>query len=96
MRWYCRCPLSYRDARDLLAKRGIDVDRKWRNNIIESGHASLQRLTDPGKGVQSHRTAKAILKSVEAIPTIKKGHVYGSQNGIMGEMSFVKGLFGLA
>lgn len=27
VRWYCRCPLSYADVRDLLAERGIDVDR---------------------------------------------------------------------
>lgn len=26
VRWYCRCPLSYRDVRDLLAERGITVD----------------------------------------------------------------------
>ncbi len=26
VRWYCRYPLSYRDVRDLLAERGIDVD----------------------------------------------------------------------
>ena len=26
VRWYCRYPLSYRDVRDLLAERGIEVD----------------------------------------------------------------------
>ena len=26
VRWYCRYPLSYRDVRDLLSERGIDVD----------------------------------------------------------------------
>ncbi|WP_199913515.1 IS6 family transposase [Ruegeria sp. Alg231-54] len=26
VRWECRYPLSYRDARDLWAKRGVDVD----------------------------------------------------------------------
>ena len=26
VRWYCRYPLSYRDMRDLLAKRGVTVD----------------------------------------------------------------------
>ena len=25
VRWYCRHPLSYRDVRDMLAKRGITV-----------------------------------------------------------------------
>jgi IS6 family transposase len=26
VRWYCRFPLSYRDVRDLLAERGVEVD----------------------------------------------------------------------
>jgi len=26
VRWYCRYPLSYRDVRDLMAERGIEVD----------------------------------------------------------------------
>jgi len=27
VRWYLRCPLSYQDVVDLLAERGINVDR---------------------------------------------------------------------
>jgi len=27
VRWYCRFPLSYQDVTDLLAERGITVDR---------------------------------------------------------------------
>lgn len=26
VRWYCRFPLSCRDARDLLAERGVEID----------------------------------------------------------------------
>ena len=33
VRWYCRYPLSYRDVRDLLSARGIDVA----NDSIFSG-----------------------------------------------------------
>ena len=53
----------------------IHVTRKWQNNRIESDHASLKRITDPGKGFQSLRTAKATLKSIEAIRMIKNGHI---------------------
>ncbi len=74
----------------------LHIDRKWRNNIIESDHASLKRLTVPGKGFQSLRTAKATLKGIEAIRTIKRGHVHGRTDGIVGEVSFVNELFGLA
>lgn len=89
VRWYCRYPLSYQDVVDLLAERGVALDRsvvfrwvqkfgpeiakrterhlrrsslnwhvdetyirvgimhidkKWRNNRIESDHAVLKRL----------------------------------------------------
>ena len=74
----------------------LHVNRKWRNNIIESDHAALKRLTDPGKGFQSLRTAKATLKGFEAIRTIKRGHVFGRADGILGEASFVNGLFAIA
>lgn len=74
----------------------LHVDRKWRNNIIESDHASLKRLTIHGKGFQSLRTAKATLKGIEAIRTTRRGHVHGRSDGIAGEVSFVNELFGLA
>ena len=74
----------------------LNFDRKWRSNIIESDHASLKRLTVPGKGFQSLRTAKATPKDIEAIRKIKRGYVHGRSDGIAGEMSFVNELFGLA
>lgn len=67
-----------------------------RNKFVESDYASLKRQTEPGKEVQSLRTAKATLSDIEAIRTIKRCHVYGRQNGITGEVSFVNKLFGLA
>lgn len=84
------------NKRNFLDDPILHVDRKWRNNIIESDHASLKRLTDPGKGFQSLRTAKATLKGIEAIRMIKRGHVHGRPEGITGEVSFVNRLFGLA
>ena len=54
----------------------VHLDRKWRNNRIESDHAALKRITDPGRGFQSLRTAKATLKGIKAIRMIKPGHVY--------------------
>ncbi|WP_366523337.1 DDE-type integrase/transposase/recombinase [uncultured Roseobacter sp.] len=53
----------------------IHVDRKWRNNRIESDHAALKRITDPGRGFQSLRTDKATLKGIDAVGMIKRGHV---------------------
>lgn len=74
----------------------LHIDKKWKNNRIESDHATLKRIIDPGKGFQSLRTAKATLQCVEAMRTIKRGHVHGKAPGVPGEVSFVNGLFGLA
>ena len=73
----------------------VHIDRKWMNNRIESDHASLKRIIDPGKGFQTLRSAKATLQGVEAMRTIKRGHVHGKPAGIPGEVSFVHGLFGI-
>lgn len=74
----------------------LHCDRKWRNNKIESDHAALTRITDPGKGLQSLRTANATLQGVEAMRTIKRGQVHGKPAGVLGEILFVNSLFRLA
>ncbi len=72
------------------------IDRKGKNNRIESDHASLKRIIDPGRGFQSLRTAKATLKGVEVHRMIKRGHYHGSREGIIGEIGFTNSLFGIA
>jgi IS6 family transposase len=84
------------NQRTFLDDSILHVDRKWRNNIIESDHASLKSLTDPGKGFQSLRTANATLRGIEAIRTIKRGHVHDRPARINGGVCIVNGLFGLA
>ena len=74
----------------------IHVDKKWQNNRIESDHAALKRLTNPGKGFQSLRTAKATLKGIEAVRMIKRGHVYDPPASVMGEVRLLNEMFGLA
>lgn len=71
------------------------TDKKWHNNRIESDHAALKRIVDPGKGFQTLRSAKATLQGIEAIRMIKRGHVRSKAPGVPGEVSFVKALFGL-
>ena len=74
----------------------IHVDKKWQNNRIESDHAALKRLTNPGKGFQSLRTAKATLKGIEAVRMIKRGHVYDPPSGVMREVRLLNEMFGIA
>lgn len=72
------------------------IDRKWRNNRIESDHAALKRLLGYRQSFRSLRTAKATLQSIEAIRTIKSNHIPGIAPGVQGEIAFVHQLFGLA
>lgn len=70
-------------------------NRKWENNRIESDHAALKKLITPMRGFKSRSSAKATLRGIEAIRTIKRGHVYGKDPGITGEVRFVESLFGM-
>ena len=74
----------------------LPISRKWKNNRIESGHASLRKLITPTRGFNSLSSAKATLRGIEAIRTIKHGHVHGKEPGVTGEIRFVERLFELA
>ncbi len=74
----------------------LHVDRKWRNNRIESDHAALKRIIDPGRGLQSLRTARVTLKCIEAIRMIKRGHVCDPLTNVTGEVCLLAELFDLA
>ena len=74
----------------------LHINRKWENNRIESDHAALKKLITPMRGFKSLSSAKATLHGIEAIRTIKRGHVHGKEAGITGEIRFVESLFGLA
>nr|WP_227269830.1 IS6 family transposase [Roseobacter sp. H9] len=69
------------------------IDRKWRNNLIESDHAAMKRLLGYRQSFRSLRTAKATLSGIETIRTIKRGHIYNKQQGVKGEIEFIRGLF---
>ncbi|MER3355840.1 MAG: DDE-type integrase/transposase/recombinase [Hoeflea sp. D1-CHI-28] len=69
------------------------VDRKWRNNPIESDHAALKRLLGYRQSFRSLRTAKATLTGIETIRTIKRGHIHHKEPGVRGEIEFIDRLF---
>lgn len=69
------------------------VDRKWKNNRIESDHAALKKLVTPTRGFKSLSAAKDTLKGIEAVRSIKRGHVVGREAGVAGEVRFVASLF---
>jgi IS6 family transposase len=69
------------------------VDRKWRNNRIESDHAAMKRLQGYRQSFRSLRTAKATLSGIETTRTIKRGHIHCKQPGVLGEIAFIDSLF---
>jgi IS6 family transposase len=73
----------------------LHINRKWENNRIESDHAALKKLITPMRGFKSLSSAKATLRGIEGVRTIKMGHVRGKSPGVTGEIRFIKGLFGL-
>ncbi|WP_299657002.1 DDE-type integrase/transposase/recombinase [uncultured Jannaschia sp.] len=74
----------------------LHIDRKWRNNRIESNHAALKRLLGTRQSFRSLRSAKATFAAIEAIRTIKNGHISNKAPGVRSEIDFIRGLFGEA
>lgn len=72
------------------------IDRKWRNNLIESDRAAMKRLLGYRQSFRSLRTAKATLSGIETIRTIKRGHIYYKQPGVRVEIAFIDSLFNAA
>ena len=71
------------------------IDVKGCNNRIESDHAAVKRIINPGKGFQSLRTAKATLSAVEAFRTIKRGDVFVHTLNSGTEIELTNEMFGL-
>lgn len=72
------------------------IDRKRRNNQIESDHAAMKRLLGYRQSFRSLRSAKATLSGIETIRTIKRGHIHHKQPGVLGEIQFICKLFDAA
>ncbi|MEP1766176.1 MAG: DDE-type integrase/transposase/recombinase [Sulfitobacter sp.] len=71
------------------------IDKKHRNNRVESTHAALKRLLGYRQSFRPLRSAKATLQGMETIRTIKNGHIQTRQPWVRGEVAFVTQLFGL-
>ena len=72
------------------------IDRKWRNNLIESDHAALKWLLGYRQSFRPLRSAKATLSGIETIRTIKRGHIHHKEPGVKGEIAFIAQLFAAA
>lgn len=71
----------------------VHIDRKWKNNRIESDHAALKKLITPMRGFKSLSAAKDTLKGIEIFRSVKNGHVRNKAPGVAGEIRFIERLF---
>jgi len=69
------------------------IDRKYLNNRVESGHAALKRPLGYYQSFRSLNCAKVTLARMEAIRTIKNGHIQTRQPGVRCETQFINALF---
>ena len=69
------------------------IDKKWRNNLIESDHAAIKRLLGYRQSFRSLRSAKATLSGIETIRTIKRGNIDQKHPGVQGEINIINQLF---
>ncbi len=72
------------------------IDKKWRNNRIESDHAALKRQLVYRQSSRSLSSAKATLRGIETVRTIKNRHVYDMKPGNQGEIDLLHKVFGFA
>src|SRR3546814_18540063 len=47
VRWYCRYPISYRDLEEMLAERGISVDRSEERRVGKEGVSTCRSRWSP-------------------------------------------------
>lgn len=66
---------------------------KYLNNLIEQDHRFVKRLTKPGMGFFSFKTAWLTLQGFEVMNMIRKGQLQGD---VEGQVALVSTLFGVA
>lgn len=71
------------------------IDRKWRNNRIESDHAALNRLLGYRQSFRSLSSEKQTLRGIEAIRTIKNQHIDNMRPGIQFEIELDHQMLGI-
>lgn len=70
---------------------------KYLNNIVEQDHRGIKRLVNPGMSFGSFNSARRTLKGYEAMNMIRKGQINNvGKDDVMGQISFINQIFGLA
>ena len=82
---------------EALPKSTETRQSKYLNNIVEQDHRFIKRRVKPGLGFGSFNTARRTIKGYEAMNMIRKGQIRDAAKGdVMGQISFIKEIFGVA
>ena len=77
VRWYLRYGLSYRDAKELLAERGVEVDHisvyRWVQRV-EADHGRLKARLRPMRGLKRFRSARVLAAGHAFVQNLRRGH----------------------
>ena len=94
---------SYPAAIEQLKKSGTlseDTELrqvKYLNNIVEQDHRGVKHLINPGMSFGSFNSARRTIKGYEAMNMIRKGQIQDVGKGdVMGQISFINQIFGIA
>ena len=94
---------SYPPATEQLKKSRILSENtelrqiKYLNNMVEQDHRGVKHLTNPGMSFGSFNSARKTIKGYEAMNMIRKGQIHNIEKGdVMGQISFINQIFGLA
>ena len=93
---------AYPKAFNELQEEGLLEDTeplrqvKYLNNIVEQDHRFIKRLTNPGLGFASFRTAWRTLRGYEIMNMIRKGQLQRAAKGdLLAQKQLIAELFGI-
>jgi IS6 family transposase len=66
------CSLEQLKSKGLLPEKMEIRPVKYLNNIVEQDHRFIKKITRPGLGFQSIRTASKTISGIEAMPALEK------------------------
>jgi transposase-like protein len=77
----------------ILPKTLVHRQCKYLNNIIESDHRRIKRITNPMLGFKTMNSAKRCIQGIEAMAMMVKKQTHYLKLSILEQVQFVKRLF---
>jgi transposase-like protein len=79
----------------ILPKTLMHLQCKYLNNIIESDHRRIKRITNPMLGFKTMNSAKRCIQGIEAMAMMVKKQTHYLKLSILEQVQFVKRLFNI-